>query len=139
MKYLLAFFAALVVGFGVGWILYTIIFGGYFISELTPGAEGFYRGKGAMFIPFILSQMVIAIFVVWLVHITRSTSALEGARVSATAIFLVVLSFNFGLFASTVKYASVIPYLVDTLANAVMAAAMGGMAGWILKRFESQV
>lgn len=131
-KVLLAALAGAVSTFITGWVLYGMVFRGFFDANTMEAARGVMRGENmipwGIFVGCLAWSLLLALlYSRWAAINTFNGGAMAGAWI----MFLVALGADFFSY-SSMNVSTMTATLVDPFINAVQGAVAGGLIGWVL-------
>lgn len=131
-RVLLAALAGTVASFLMSYLLFEVALKDYYQSMMNPDAKAFIKDPPVMWAfvasSFAWSLMLALVYNRWAGISTLRAGAIAGAIIS----FLVVLSFDLGMYGYMNVWTDTVGLIVDPLVNAVMGAVVGGAVGWAL-------
>jgi hypothetical protein len=130
-KTLISGIVAGIVTFFVGYLIYGIVMADYFMSSM-PSYPGLTKE-----VPDIwaigVGNLVWGILLAWILNAAGVVSASRGATFAAIAFFLYTVGSGFIMFGQMNMF-TIQGLFVDALCCAIMMAAGGAVAGWMLGR-----
>ena len=133
-KLLLSTLAGGVAYFLLGWLLYGVVFMGFFEAHSTTNVMKEPMAWWALIVGNLLWAFFLAyVFSRWAGISTFATGLQAGAIIG----LLVSLSFDLSIF-GTSEMMDLTGTLVDPIVNAIMTGITGGVVGWVLGRGSSK-
>ena len=109
--------------FLIGWLVYGVLLYNFF-SPMTNTCAN--RPDGEMvWWAMILSNLLIALFLTLFLKWSGARSVIDGLKTGALFGALFTASIDLSLYSMTTMYNSLVPVVLETLASAVVMAAVG--------------
>lgn len=138
VRFAMAIFAGTLVLLVLGFILYAMVFTGYFAANAEPGAAAVAKDPPEM--PFIyLSELILAVLLCLVIGRWADVSgAVAGFRTGAVFGFLLSLAISM-MFYGSVNYMNLQATLFDVVLTTVRLAVAGAVIGLVLRRKQPVV
>ncbi|MEJ7693257.1 hypothetical protein [Daejeonella sp.] len=130
-KTLISGIVAGIVAFFAGFLIYGIIMDNYFTSAM-PTYPGLMKDPGDIW-AIGVGSVIWGILLAWLLNSAGVVTAARGATYAAIAFFLYALGSCFIVFGQMNMF-PIEGIFIDALCSAIMMAAAGAVAGWMLGR-----
>lgn len=130
-KTLISGIAAGIVAFFMGYLIYGIIMADYFMSTM-PSYPGLLKEPMEIW-AIGVGNLIWGILLAWILNSSGVVTASKGATYAAIAFFLYTIGSGFIMFGQ-MNVTTIQGIFVDGLCSAVMMAAAGAVAGWMLGR-----
>ncbi len=130
-KTLISGIVAGIVAFFVGYLIYGIVMADYFMST-TPSYPGLVKEPMEIW-AIGVGNLIWGILLAWILNSAGVVTATKGATYAAIAFFLYTIGSGFIMFGQ-MNVNTIQGIFVDGLCSAVMMAAAGAAAGWMLGR-----
>ena len=117
----------------LGFILYAMVFTGYFAANAEPGAASVAKDPPEMLFIY-LSELILAVLMCLVIGCWAGASgAVAGLRTGAVFGFLMSLAISM-MFYGTVNYMNLQATLFDVVLTTVRVAVAGAVIGMVLRR-----
>lgn len=138
IRFLVAVIAGTLVLLVLGFILYAMVFTGYFAANAEQGAAAVAKDPPEM--PFIyLSELILAVLLCLVIGRWADVSgAVAGLRTGAVFGFLMSMAISM-MFYGTVHYMNLQATLFDVVLTTVRLAVAGAVIGLVLRRKQPVV
>lgn len=136
VRFLVATIAGALVLLVLGFILYAMLFVGYFAANAEPGAAVVAKDPPEMLFIY-LSELILAVLLCLVIGCWAGVSgAIAGFRTGAVFGFLMSLAISL-MFYGTVNYMNLQATLFDVVLTTVRVALAGAVIGMVLARRRS--
>lgn len=133
-RVLLAGLASGVAGFLLGWVLFGMLMMDYFEAGVMH-YEGLHKPEAEMNLGLVfLSNLLFGLVLAWVCARSAAHGAIPGLVVGAVVGFGVYASMGLMFLAFMNWYTTMSVAVVEVIANTAWSAAMGAVAGLVLKR-----
>lgn len=126
----IAAFVAAIGAFALGWLFYGIILASFMKANMVsvPGVTR----EMPIFWSIFLAQLVSGFLYSWILQSLNITTFSKGFVKTAGIGFLFALSIDLYFYSSMDMFRGITGYIVDVITSTLIAACMGGIAGFIL-------
>jgi hypothetical protein len=135
-KALLAALAGAITSFLLGWLVFGILLKSTYDGMMTEAGKTIMRPEAEMMNymwAMILSNLVYGLLLALIFSRWANISTFRGGAIAGGVIsFLIVLSFDLGMYAMMNAWKGGTGLIIDPLANGVVGAVVGGVVGWVL-------
>jgi hypothetical protein len=135
-KVLLAALAGAIVSFLLGWLVFGMLLKSTYDGMMTEAGTAIMRPEAEMMNymwAMILSNLVYGLLLALIFDRWASISTFRSGAIAGGVIsFLVVLSFDLGMYSMMNAWNGGAGLIIDPLVNGVVGAVVGGVVGWVL-------
>ena len=135
-KTLLAALAGGVASFLLGWLVFGILLKTTYDGMMTEAGAAIMRPEAEMMNymwAMILSNLVYGLLLALIFSRWANISTFQSGAIAGGVIaFLVVLSFDLGMYSMMSAWKGGSGLIIDPLINGVVGAVVGGVVGWVL-------
>lgn len=130
MKLVLAFIAALIVGFGGGYLVWEALLGDFMKDNTAPGMIALERTE-PMYGIMLIGGVAQTLLITWIINGFRAKTAVKGLVTGGIFGLLIATTYDTYLYGMYDMWTST-GVLVDIVTNTVFAAVIGAVVGAIL-------
>lgn len=133
-NFLLAVLVTTVVSFFGGWLVFGMLMMDYYTAHTTEVAKAAMRPEADVVMWAIVgSNLVFSLLLAWILQKTGEIGFMRGFKTGLLVSFLVMLSFDLGMYAFWNAYDMQF-LLMDIVLGTLFWGLMAGVAGWMLGR-----